>query len=106
MATLEDFQKLEIRVADIVEAVPHPNADRLYVLKVRVGDREKQLVAGIRQYYSPEELQGKQIAIIDNLEPVVLRGVESQGMLLAANDETGLGVLTLDKPVKSGTRVK
>ena len=83
MATLEDFQKLEIRVADIVEAVPHPNADRLYVLKVRVGDREKQLVAGIRQYYSPEELQGKKIAIIDNLEPIVLRGVESGDNFLA-----------------------
>jgi len=105
MATLDDFKKLDLRVAEIVDVEPHPNADRLYVLKLKVGDRQKQIVAGIKEFYSADELKGKRIAIIDNLEPVVLRGVESQGMLLAAKDENGLGVLTIERPVDSGSSI-
>jgi methionine--tRNA ligase beta chain len=105
MATLDDFKKLDLRVAEILDVEPHPNADRLYVLKLKVGDRQKQIVAGIKEFYSADELKGKRIAIIDNLEPVVLRGVESQGMLLAAKDENGLGVLTVERPVDSGSSI-
>lgn len=105
MATLEDFKKLDFRVAEILEVNLHPDADRLYVVKVKIGETEKQIVAGIREHYSPEDLKGKKVVVIDNLEPAVLRGVESQGMLLAAKDATGLCVLTLDKPLASGTRI-
>ena len=105
MATLDDFKKLDLRVAEILDVEPHPNADRLYVLKLKVGDRQKQIVAGIKAFYSADELKGKRIAIIDNLEPVVLRGVESQGMLLAAKDENGLGILTVERPVDSGSSI-
>lgn len=106
MATLEDFKKIELRIGEILEVAVHPNADKLYVLQVQVGETKKQIVAGIRPFYSPEELKGKRVAVVDNLEPVILRGVESQGMLLAASDESGMGVLTLDRPISVGAKVK
>lgn len=106
MATLEDFKKIELRIGEILEVAVHPNADKLYVLQVQVGETKKQIVAGIRPFYSPEELKGKKVAVVDNLEPAVLRGVESQGMLLAASDESGMGVLTLDRPISVGAKVK
>lgn len=107
MATIEDFKKLEIKVAKILEVKDHPNADRLYVVTVDLGGVQKQLVAGIKgSYPSKEELIGKQVAVVNNLEPAVLRGVESQGMILAASDENGIVVLTTDKPVKLGSIVK
>src|SRR6266540_5799222 len=86
MITIEEFGKVELRVATIKAAEPHPNADRLLVLKIDLGTEERQLVAGIRAHYTPEELVGKQIVVVANLQPVTLRGVESQGMLLAASD--------------------
>jgi len=106
MATLEDFKKIELRIAEVLDVVPHPNADRLYVLQVQIGDVKKQIVAGIRSFYSPEELKGKKVVVVDNLEPAMLRGVESQGMLLAAKDESSLGVVTLDRPIALGAKVQ
>ena len=106
MASLEDFKKLELRIAEIEEAVPHPNADKLYVLSVKVGDIKKNVVAGIRPYYSVEELKGKKVVLINNLEPAVIRGVESQGMLLAASDESGLTLVTPERAISSGATVR
>ena len=106
MATYDEFRKLEIKIARIQEVSPHPNADRLYVLKIDLGDSQRQIVAGIRASYKPEELTGKQIAVIVNLEPAVIRGVESQGMLLAASDDTGIAILTPQREVKPGSVVK
>lgn len=106
MATIEDFRKLELKVAEIKEVTEHPNADKLYVITVTLGDQTKQLVAGIRGSYQKEELLGKQVIVVDNLEPLVLRGVESQGMLLAASDENGITVISPEKKVKSGSLVK
>lgn len=106
MITYDDFKKLELRVAVIKEASFHPDADKLYVLKIDSGGTEKQLVAGIRQHYLPEELIGKQIIIIDNLEPKAVRGIMSNGMLLAASDEDGLSLICPDKPRKPGSTVK
>ena len=83
MITIEQFGALELRVATVRSAEPHPNADRLLVLRVDLGGEERQLVAGIRAHYTPEELVGKQIVVVTNLQPATLRGVESQGMLLA-----------------------
>ena len=106
MVTLKDFQNFEFRTAKILEVQPHPNADRLYVLKVEVGEAHKQLVAGIRAHYTPEELVGKTVVVINNLEPAVIRGVESQGMLLAAGDGEKVVILTPEKEIKSGAQVK
>lgn len=97
--TFDDFAKVRLTVAEIVEAEPHPNADKLIKLQLKLGDRKKQICAGIRAYYQPEELVGKRIIVVDNLEPRKLRGETSHGMLLAARgpDDT-LALVTLDKP--------
>ncbi|MCK9432351.1 MAG: methionine--tRNA ligase subunit beta [Candidatus Omnitrophica bacterium] len=106
MATIEDFKKLELRVAQIKEVSEHPNADKLVVLTLDLGGRQKQVVAGIKKFYSPEQLIGKQVVVIDNLDPVVLRGVESQGMILAASDDESLAVISPEKNLKPGSIVK
>ena len=79
----DPFSMLNLRVAEIKDASPHPNADKLMVLQIHLGKEHRQLVAGIRQWYKPEELKGKRIVVVSNLKPAQLRGVESQGMLLA-----------------------
>ncbi|MDD4939310.1 MAG: methionine--tRNA ligase subunit beta [Candidatus Omnitrophica bacterium] len=106
MASIEDFRKIELKVAKIKEVQEHPNADRLYVIIVDLGDKTKQIVAGIRGSYQKEELIGKQVVVVDNLDPAVLRGVESQGMLLAASDETGIVIVSPAREVKLGSVVK
>ena len=80
MASYEDFQKLDIKVAEIESVAPHPNADRLYVLGIKVGEVRKQIVAGIRAYYTEEQLKGKKIVVFVNLKPRMRKGIESQGM--------------------------
>jgi methionyl-tRNA synthetase len=106
MATIEDFRKIELKVAQIKEVNEHPNADRLYVITLDVGDKTKQVVAGIRGSYQKEELVGKQVVLVDNLEPAMLRGVESQGMILAASDESGVFIVSPQRQVKLGSIVK
>lgn len=106
MATIEDFRKLEIKIARIKEVLDHPNADRLYILTVDLGGRTKQIVAGIKNSYKKEDLVGRHVAVVDNLEPAILRGVESQGMLLAASDEKGIVIMTPDREVALGSIVK
>lgn len=106
MVSLEEFKKLEICVAEIEEVAPHPNADKLWVLKVRMGDSRKTLVAGVRAFYGEHELRGKRIVVVNNLEPAVIRGVESQGMLLAASDGKDLALVVPDRPVPDGIPVR
>lgn len=105
MVSIKDFQKLELIVAQIKEVKEHPNADKLYVLKIDTGKEEKQIVAGIRHSYAKEALLGRKIIVLNNLEPVILRGETSSGMLLAASSENGISVLTPDKDVSLGSRV-
>jgi methionine--tRNA ligase beta chain len=95
--TYADFAKLDLRVAKVLEARPHPNADRLMLLQVDLGDEQKQIVAGIRQHYDAEKLAGKLIVIVNNLEPAMLRGESSNGMLLAATSGEKVIVLTVDE---------
>jgi methionine--tRNA ligase beta chain len=104
--TIDEFAKVELRVATIKAVEPHPKADRLLVLKIDLGTEERQLVAGIRAHYTPEELIGKQIVVVANLQPAVLRGVESQGMLLAASDGEKIIVLGPEKPIAAGSQVR
>jgi methionine--tRNA ligase beta chain len=105
--SIDDFRNLELRVATITAVSPHPNADRLLVLQIDLGSEQRQLVAGIRAHYQPEDLVGKQIIVVANLQPATLRGVASQGMLLAASDDQGrLAIVTPEKPVANGALVK
>jgi methionyl-tRNA synthetase len=107
MLTIEEFSRVDLRVATVLSAEPHPNADRLLVLRIDLGDEQRQLVAGIREHYAPDELIGKRIVVVANLQPATLRGVESQGMLLAASDDEGaLSLITPEKSVCVGARVK
>ena len=107
MIKIEDFQKIDLRVAEIKEVEEIEGTAKLYKLKINLGTEERQLVAGIKPYYSPEELVGKKIIVIANLEPAKLRGVESQGMLLAASteDKSEVVVLTVDKDVPNGAKI-
>src|SRR5882762_2433861 len=106
--TYDDFAKLELRVATIVEAKIHPNADKLLVLQVDLGSEKRQICAGIRAFYSPEQLVGKQVVVVANLEPKPLRGEISQGMLLAATDPTSGRVVIISpaENVAPGSVVK
>lgn len=106
MATIEDFKKLELKVAEIKEVKDHPNADKLYVVTVDLGGKTKQLVAGIKSSYKKEDLLGKQVIVVDNIQPAVLRGVESQGMLLAAADAQGIAIVSPARTVTLGSTVK
>jgi methionyl-tRNA synthetase len=106
MANIEDFKKLELKVAEIKEVNDHPNADRLYVITVDLGDKTKQIVAGIKSSYKKEDLPGKQVVVVDNMEPVVLRGVESQGMLLVVHDAQGICIVSPERKVSLGSTVK
>jgi len=106
LISIQDVMKLDLRIAEIVSAEAHPNADKLLVLKIRIGEEERQLVAGIKAAYEPEELIGKKIVVIANLKPAVLRGVESQGMLLAASTDEAIVLVSPEKDIVSGAKVK
>lgn len=106
MITIDDFRKVELRIGRVLSVEPHPNADRLFVLKVDLGTEQRQLVAGIRASYpDPFALVGRDVVVVANLEPAKLRGIESQGMLLAAQDAEGISVLRPDRPVAPGSPV-
>jgi methionyl-tRNA synthetase len=105
MIEFEDFEKLDLRVAEVLSVEDHPNADKLYVLKVDLGDEQRQIVAGLKQYYKPEELKGKKLVMIANLKPIKLRGVESQGMLLAAGKDDKVAFLSPEKDMENGSVV-
>ena len=105
MITIEQFRSVELKIATIKSAEPHPNADKLMVLQIDLGGEQRQILAGIRHHYTPEDLIGKQIVVVANLEPAKLRGLESQGMLLAASDEGRVVILTPDKVVQPGAKV-
>jgi len=106
MASMEDFKKIELVVAQIKEVKEHPNADRLYVLQVDTGRDVRQIVAGIRNAYTAQQLVGRRIILIANMEPAVIRGEVSNGMLLAASDANGMALLAPDKDMAIGSTVK
>jgi methionyl-tRNA synthetase len=104
--TYDDFAKLELRVAKVVAAREHPNANKLLLLEIEVGPVRKQIVAGIRGHYAPEELVGRSIVVVNNLAPATIRGEQSNGMLLAASDGGSVIMLRPDKDCASGSGVK
>ncbi len=105
--SFDDFMKVELKVAKVIECEPVEGSDKLYKLTIRVGEETRTLAVGIAKYYAPDELLGKKIIIVANLAPRTLKGVTSQGMLLAAEDSNGkLGLLTLDnQEVADGAQI-
>ncbi|GMG95230.1 methionine--tRNA ligase [Tepidimicrobium xylanilyticum] len=103
--TIEDFEKIQLRVAEILEVKEHPKADKLYILKLKVGEEERQVVSGIKEYYSPEDLVGKKVVIIANLKPIKLRGEESRGMVLAAEKDGKLTLVSTLEDIDSGATI-
>ncbi len=104
--TIDDFDKLQIRVGEVLECEKVPKAKKLLCSKIRVGDEVRQIVSGISKYYSPEEFVGKKVAVITNLKPAVICGIESQGMVLCAmDDQDNLSVMTVDKDIISGSEI-
>lgn len=106
LITIEDFAKVELRVAEVIEAEKIQGADKLLKLQVKIGEEKRQIVAGIAKFYSPEELIGKKIVVVANLKPAKLKGVESQGMLLAAFIDDKLSIITVERDIPSGAKVK
>jgi len=104
--SVEDFAKVELRVAQVVAAEKHPNADKLLVLRLSLGNEERTVVSGIAKWYRPEDLVGKKVVLVANLKPARLRGVESQGMILAAQEGEDLVLVTVDGEIPAGAVVK
>ena len=108
LITIEEFAKMDLRVAEVIGCEKMEKADKLLILKLKVGEEERTVVSGIAQHYKPEDLIGKKVVLVANLKPSKLRGVMSEGMILAASDEghQNLEVLTLQSELPSGNRVK
>jgi len=103
-AGIEDFLKLDLRLAKILSAERIEGSDRLLKLRVSLGDEERTLVAGIARHYTPEELVGRKILVVANLKPRKIFGVESQGMILALSDGERLSLLVPDRDIREGVR--
>jgi methionine--tRNA ligase beta chain len=103
----DEFLKLDLRVGTVKQAELHPKADKLIVLQVDLGSEQRQVIAGLRGYYEPDELVGKQIVVLTNLPPRNMRGLESRGMLLAGvtDDQSSVVLLTLDQELPPGCKV-
>ncbi len=104
--TIDDFAKIDLRVATVIAAERVPKTDKLIKLQVKIGDEERTIVSGIAQHYEPENLIGKNVIVIANLKPAKLRGIESRGMVLAASDGEGNLVLADAPGIASGSKVK
>ena len=106
-ATIDDFMKIEIKVGTVLSVNVVEGADKLYILLVDMGEEKpRQILSGIREYVQPDDLLGKQFPFVTNLAPRMLRGHESQGMILAGSDESGLALLNPSKTLVNGTRLR
>lgn len=103
--TIDDFDKIKLKVAEVVSVEDHPNADKLLVLKLKLGDEIRQVVSGIKKYYNREELLGKKVVVVTNLKPIKLRGVESHGMVLAASCDGKLTLVSTLEDIASGAQI-
>ncbi|MEM4662525.1 MAG: methionine--tRNA ligase subunit beta [Candidatus Diapherotrites archaeon] len=107
MISYSEFQKVELKVANILNVEDIPGKDKLYKLTIDLGTEKKTIVAGVKEFYKKEDLKGKNIVIVANLEPRTIAGIKSEGMLLAAkNKEGGYSLVEIDKKVAPGTRLE
>ncbi|MTI48822.1 methionine--tRNA ligase [Sporosalibacterium faouarense] len=106
LITIDDFDKIELLVAEVIKVEKHPNADKLLVIQLEVGDEKRQVVSGIAKYYEPEDLVGKKVILVANLKPIKLRGIESHGMILAADKGKKLTLASVLEDISSGAKVQ
>lgn len=106
MITIDDFKKVELKTAKVLAAEPVEGSDKLLKLSVQVGEETRQIISGIGRQYSPEALVGQNIVIVANLEPRMIMGLESQGMIVAASDGDVISILTPDKDIAPGSPIK
>ncbi len=106
IVAFEEFLKMDLRIGKIIRAEPVSQSRNLVKMTIDVGDEERQAVAGIARHYSPEELEGKHVAVIANLQPKKMFGIESNVMILAAEDENAVSILTPDRLVKAGSKIR
>lgn len=106
IVSFDEFSKMDLRIGKIAKAEPVAGSKNLIKLLIDVGGETRQAVAGIAQYYSPQDLEGKHIAVIVNLQPKRMFGLESNVMILAAEDEKTVTVLQPDRPVKTGSKIR
>jgi methionyl-tRNA synthetase len=105
--TIDDFKKIDLRIGRVIEAEKVPKSEKLIKLQVEIGNERRQVVAGIAQHYKPEDLIGKLIVVVANLQPAKLMGQESQGMILAASNESGtLTLVGVQSEISTGSTVK
>jgi len=105
MINFDDFKKLDMRIARILKAEKIEGSSKLLKFQIDIGDEEKQLVAGLAKHYNPEDLVGREIVVVVNLEPKKLMGVESQGMLLAASKNDDIVLLQPDREIEPGSKI-
>ncbi len=106
MITFDDFDKLDIRIGTILEAESVPETEKLLKLTIDLGDEKRTMVAGIADKYKPEDIKGKQIPVLTNLEPKTIQGIESQGMILAVDTNGKATLLHPDKEVNNGSKIR
>jgi methionyl-tRNA synthetase len=107
LISIDDFARIDLRIAEVVACEAVPKADKLLKLTVKLGDETRTVVSGIRKWYEPEALVGRKVVLVANLKPAKLRGIESQGMILAAEDESGnLDLVGTGLDLPSGTKVR
>ena len=99
------MDKVKLKDGKIIEAKAQPKADKLLVLQVKIGDEVRQIVSGVKTWYQPEDLLDKKVVVVMNLKPVKLRGVESQGMLLAADHKKDLTMLSVLEDIEDGAEI-
>ena len=107
--SINEFQKLALKVGKILEVKDHPKADKLYILKVDLSEEKpRTIVAGLKNHYKKEELINKKAIFISNLEPATIRGIESNGMILAActEDNSNISILIPEKEIEEGTKIR
>jgi len=102
----DDWQKFDFRIGEILEVYDHPNAEKLFVIRVDIGEKLINLVAGLKNYYGKEDLVGKKVVVFTNLEQKTLRGIKSEGMVLAAEKNNNVVLLTVDKNIENGANIR
>ena len=106
MITYDDFAKIELRIAKITSVEPVEGSEKLLKIRIDLGSEQRQILSGIAKWYTPEQLIGRSVVVVSNLEPRMMMGMESNGMLLAASDENGPVILLPEHEVPPGTGIK
>ena len=106
IVSYEEFSKMDLRIGKVVKAEPVQGSRSLIKMLIDIGGEDRQAVAGIAQYYNPKDIEGKNVAVIANLQPRKMFGLESNVMILAAEDDKTVSILLPDRPVKTGSKIK